>query len=169
MNRGSRANGSRTTPTDRSRVPASPGRARATGWRPAASRPGRDEMTSWPRPSPDGTDGTTLSRVAVGSTRAKHAPGRREPEADDHGNRETRPDDSSWIEFLRGGTGFLEIGDDFHRFPRPRVARTSLRRHEAAGSLGKVGSSREDRQKQIVPKVLQSPNSIVFIRARNQM
>jgi hypothetical protein len=40
-------------------------------------------MTSWPRPSPDGTDGTTSSRVAVGSTRAKNAPGRQPHEADD--------------------------------------------------------------------------------------
>jgi hypothetical protein len=72
--------------------PGVPGRARATGWRSEASCPGRDEMTSWPRPSPDGTDGTTSSRVAVGSTRAKNAPGRQQHEADDPGNRETRSD-----------------------------------------------------------------------------
>jgi hypothetical protein len=76
-------------------------------------------MTSWPRPSPDGTDGTTSSRVAVGSTRAKNVPGRQPHEADDPGDRETRSDDFYGIEFLRGGTGFLEIGDDFSRFSRP--------------------------------------------------
>src|SRR5437879_4912833 len=131
MNRGSRARGTwmtrRTCPAPRRPRAATSNRMAPGGDLP---RKGREDLLATPEPERDlwGRAGWPWGRPERRTLRADNSTRRTTP-----GNREARPDDFSWIEFVRGGTGFLEIGDDFYRFSRPRTARTSIRR-ETAGS-----------------------------------